>query len=273
VKASPAEPWDGILPVPGAGASANLAAEEGPQARKDYAGFPSSNELEQTLLEIVSEKTGYPVETIELDMDLEADLGVDSIKRVEIMDGAQAAFPGLPVIDTERLAEMRTLRQIVQGFESEDFGRRDSGEPATAGLSSPEGSTARASEGRKSTLGAEHLSEEAAAEKAILAKGGAAQTEAGEHPSLEMLEDELVSVVSEKTGYPQETIDLDMDMEADLGIDSIKRVEILDALQTRHEELPTIDSDQLAELRTLRQLAEALVKLVEGEQAPGGSPQ
>ena len=39
----------------------------------------------------------------------------------------------------------------------------------------------------------------------------------------------LLAVVSEKTGYPQEMLDLSMDMEADLGIDSIKRVEILGA--------------------------------------------
>ena len=40
-------------------------------------------EVSQTLLSITSEKTGYPVEMLELDMDMEADLGIDSIKRVE----------------------------------------------------------------------------------------------------------------------------------------------------------------------------------------------
>jgi hypothetical protein len=45
------------------------------------------------LLAIVSEKTGYPVETLELDMDMEADLGIDSIKRVEILGALQAQFP------------------------------------------------------------------------------------------------------------------------------------------------------------------------------------
>nr|MCU0540192.1 acyltransferase domain-containing protein [Desulfobacterales bacterium] len=38
-------------------------------------------ELETVLLTVVSELTGYPVEMLGLDMDIEADLGIDSIKR------------------------------------------------------------------------------------------------------------------------------------------------------------------------------------------------
>jgi len=50
-------------------------------------------------------------------------------------------------------------------------------------------------------------------------------------PEAETLADRLVSIVSERTGYPEEMIDLDADVEADLGIDSIKRVEILGVLR------------------------------------------
>ena len=48
----------------------------------------------------------------------------------------------------------------------------------------------------------------------------------------------LLALVSERTGYPEETLDLDLDLEADLSIDSIKRVEITgelsDALNLRN---------------------------------------
>ncbi|WP_299496162.1 beta-ketoacyl synthase N-terminal-like domain-containing protein, partial [uncultured Shewanella sp.] len=44
-----------------------------------------SDELEKTMLAVVAEKTGYPTEMLALDMDMEADLGIDSIKRVEIL--------------------------------------------------------------------------------------------------------------------------------------------------------------------------------------------
>ncbi|WP_236637406.1 type I polyketide synthase [Photorhabdus australis] len=42
--------------------------------------------------------------------------------------------------------------------------------------------------------------------------------------------DKLVAIVSDKTGYPQDMIDAEMDLEADLGIDSIKRLEIFGAM-------------------------------------------
>ena len=45
--------------------------------------------LEKMLLEVVSEKTGYPAEMLELGMDMEADLGIDSIKRVEIFGAGE----------------------------------------------------------------------------------------------------------------------------------------------------------------------------------------
>jgi hypothetical protein len=38
-----------------------------------------------TMLEVVSQLTGYPTEMLGLDMDIEAELGIDSIKRVEIL--------------------------------------------------------------------------------------------------------------------------------------------------------------------------------------------
>src|SRR3546814_19770737 len=41
----------------------------------------------------------------------------------------------------------------------------------------------------------------------------------------------LIGIVAERTGYPHEMLGLDADLEADLGIDSIKRVGILGALQ------------------------------------------
>jgi NAD(P)-dependent dehydrogenase (short-subunit alcohol dehydrogenase family) len=47
----------------------------------------------------------------------------------------------------------------------------------------------------------------------------------------------------------------DMDIEADLGIDSIKRVEILSAMEERMPNLPTVSPEVMAELNTLGQIA------------------
>ncbi|SBS75729.1 Polyketide-type polyunsaturated fatty acid synthase PfaA (fragment) [uncultured Mycobacterium sp.] len=65
------------------------------------------------MLSIVSEKTGYPVDMLGLGMEMEAELGIDSIKQVEILAALQAKFPGAPEIPASELANLRTLQDVV----------------------------------------------------------------------------------------------------------------------------------------------------------------
>jgi len=191
----------------------------------------SSSEIQASLIEIVSEKTGYPPEMLEMEMDMEADLGIDSIKRVEILGAMQERFPGLPQIAAGALEEMRTLAEIVECMPL-----------PVENVSLPDGDhdTGRGTE----------LSE-------VLA-GNQAPNHDLMGLNLEEMTQSLLAIVSEKTGYPAEMLELKMDFEADLGIDSIKRVEILGAMQEKYPQLPAIDTSVLAELRTLQQIVDTL---------------
>ncbi|MCU7370331.1 acyl carrier protein [Paucibacter sp. O1-1] len=74
-----------------------------------------STDLAALLLAVVADKTGYPAEMINLDMDLEPDLGVDSIKRVEILSAVQAHGSAVAAqADRAKLSGMHTLRQIAE---------------------------------------------------------------------------------------------------------------------------------------------------------------
>ena len=64
-------------------------------------------------MQIVAEKTGYPTEMLNLGMGLDADLGIDSIKRVEIMSALQTELPDAPEIKPEQLGSLQTLQEIV----------------------------------------------------------------------------------------------------------------------------------------------------------------
>jgi acyl carrier protein len=75
----------------------------------------------------------------------------------------------------------------------------------------------------------------------------------------------LREVISEKTGYPEEMLELEMALDADLGIDSIKRVEILSALQERLPQAPPIKPEHLGTLHNLRQIAAFLAGAGPGE--------
>lgn len=65
----------------------------------------------------MADKTGYPVEMLELSMALEADLGIDSIKRVEIFSALQEQVPELPEVDPAQMGTMRTLGDIVTALQ------------------------------------------------------------------------------------------------------------------------------------------------------------
>ena len=77
------------------------------------AGDPDDR-IAGTLIAVVSEKTGYPAEMLDLDMGLDSDLGIDSIKRVEILSALQERLPGSPVIGPEHLGTLRTLGEIAR---------------------------------------------------------------------------------------------------------------------------------------------------------------
>lgn len=75
-------------------------------------------ELTRRLLAIVGERTGYPTEMLDLDLDLEADLGIDSIKRVEIVGSLRRAVgaKGIPDGAMEKLSGVKTLRAVISGM-------------------------------------------------------------------------------------------------------------------------------------------------------------
>ncbi len=78
----------------------------------------TKEELTSRLLQVVSERTGYPPEMLDLDLDLEADLGIDSIKRVEILGNFQHLYASsdnaVNEKEMEKLTTIRTLRGIIE---------------------------------------------------------------------------------------------------------------------------------------------------------------
>jgi hypothetical protein len=82
------------------------------------ASLPDKTTLIQILLRLVSDRTGYPTEMLGLDQDLEAELGIDSIKRVEILGALQKNLPEplahLVQSKMESLTRVKSLNGIVE---------------------------------------------------------------------------------------------------------------------------------------------------------------
>ena len=166
-------------------------------------------DIQSELIRVASQRTGYPADMLKLDASMEADLGIDSIKRVEILSALQgklpAAYQDTVQAAMEKLTRSRTLREIV-----------------------------------------------------TILTGSAPAASA---PAFD-LQSELIRVASQRTGYPADMLKLDASMEADLGIDSIKRVEILSALQAKlpaaYQNAAQAAMEKLTRSRTLREIVDRI---------------
>lgn len=189
-----------------------------PEKRTERTGYAAE------ILRIASERTGYPPDMLALDAAIEADLGIDSIKRVEILTGFQRLCTPAeqakihPIM--ESLTAARTLREIANSI-SKALATDPAPEPAA--------------------------------------------TPTGKRDYAE----ELCRIASERTGYPSHMLGLDAAIEADLGIDSIKRVEILTGFQrlcsTTEQAAIQAIMETLTAARTLREIASRITAAIPGD--------
>ena len=156
---------------------------------------------------------------LNLGMDLEGDLGIDSIKRVEILSAVADQVPELRSVDMGHMGSLRTLGAIVDYMKG----------LAPQQPAAPPAKSAATSDADLVAL--------------------------------------MLAVVAEKTGYPADMLNLGMDLEGDLGIDSIKRVEILSAVADQVPELRSVDMGHMGSLRTLG----AIVDYMKGVGQPGAA--
>ncbi|MEH2269733.1 MAG: beta-ketoacyl synthase N-terminal-like domain-containing protein [Nostoc sp.] len=213
-------------------------------------------DLDKNLLAITSDKTGYPVEMLEMDMDMEADLGIDSIKRVEILGALQEMYPSLPKPNLEELSEKRTIGQVVEYLQSH------ASQSVSIEIAVHEIQPATEIPVEAAPVVEVVTTPEVSV---VVAFTPEAEPTLATSDEFANLGETLLAITSDKTGYPVEMLELEMDMEADLGIDSIKRVEILGAMQETYPNLPKPNIEELGDLRTIGQIVDYLQQLAGGE--------
>ncbi len=183
------------------------------------------SDIEHGVLDVVSGATGYPSEFLELDADMEGELGIDSIKQAEIMAELRARY-SLPVDDSFQLREYPTLGHVIGYISS--FGNNSPVVPK----SEPDEQKSQLSSDDENVVDLPPL----AVEKTAYLS--------------ESVVDGVVSVVVDHTGYPAEFLEMDADMEGELGIDSIKQAEIMAELREQFS-LPVDEEFQLRDHPTL----------------------
>ncbi len=172
--------------------------------------------IHQLLLSETALKTGYPADMLELDLDLEADLGIDTVKQLAIVSEVRKKL-SLEVDPRFKLRDFRTLRALIDHFAE----RAPSPTVSTSAAAVP-----------------------------ALAPPSPAPSQSN---LWQDLRDRLVRETANKTGYPADMLELDLDLEADLGIDTVKQLAIVS--EVRKSLGREIDPRfKLRDFRTLRAL-------------------
>ncbi len=184
---------------------------------------PAGDPVEAAILELVAEQTGYPPDMLDLELDLEADLGVDTVKQAELFVAVRETFD-IERDDSLQLRDYPTLSHVI-GFV------RDRAPAAVLDALAP-------------------AAPAAAPAPAAPAPATAPAPAAAAAPAEDPVVAEILGLVSEQTGYPPEMLDLELDLEADLGIDTVKQAELFVAVRDRYD-IERDDSLQLRDYPTL----------------------
>jgi acyl transferase domain-containing protein/acyl carrier protein len=202
----------GAAPAPGSAAPAPPAPAP-PVSAPAAAASGSPDPVAERILALVSEKTGYPREMLALELDLEADLGIDTVKQAELFASVREEW-GIPRDEKRKLRDYPTLQHVIRFVHAM---RRDlAAEPLEAAPPAP-------------------------------TPPPALEVSRGADP----VQERILALVTAKTGYPSEMLDLDLDLEADLGIDTVKQAELFASVREEWG-IPRDDKRKLRDYPTLR---------------------
>ncbi len=143
-------------------AAGSRPAEPGEPEEPEEPEEVADIDLLAVLVEIVSDRTGYPADMLDPDLDLEADLSIDSIKRMEILSelADRVPLPGSPdgaVADEliEDLVQIKTLRGVADWLDAARLDAVPEGVREDAGAAGAAGEDGAAGADGAGTVGAE----------------------------------------------------------------------------------------------------------------------
>ena len=180
---------------------------------------------------MIADKPGYPKDVMELDLDMEGDLGIDTVKQAELFAGRREHYSTAGK-ENLSLKDDPTVRHCIR-FVLGETGHRTqvtSHKPETA-----------------------HQSFVVAPVVANPPTGTVAATlqPSNPHFSEDEVRVEILDMIAGKTGYPKDMLELDLDMEADLGIDTVKQAELFAALR-EHYSIARKENLSLKDYPTIR---------------------
>ncbi|MDZ7664000.1 MAG: beta-ketoacyl synthase N-terminal-like domain-containing protein [Desulfotignum sp.] len=225
------------------------------------ASGPDKGRAAEKIKEIIAAQTGYTPDMLEDDLDLEADLGIDTVKQVEIFGKIAMDF-GFPVPDDLRLRDLNTIAKLAAYVGTRTVGTAAASD--STGTQPPDpshaGGPVPASDDPDTPVpAAAHTMD--SGERVVTRPAGTG--------------DDTITVVKEviaaQTGYTPDMLAEDLDLEADLGIDTVKQVEIFGKVASRFG-FAVPDDLRLRDLNTIEKLAAYIQTKIPAAPVPAEEP-
>jgi malonyl CoA-acyl carrier protein transacylase len=207
------------------------------------------------ILDLIAQKTGYPKDMLELDLDMEADLGIDTVKQAELFAAMRDIY-SLPKMEGMQLKDYPTIRHCIK-FVITTAAQGGEASSAPAAVVAPVAAPAAIPAAQPAFVAPTPVVTPAPVQVAPVAPAPvAASVQSAPAAAPKILDeakvsDEIVNLIAEKTGYPKDMLDMDLDMEADLGIDTVKQAELFASMREIYE-LPKTEGIQLKDYPTIR---------------------
>ncbi|HDZ17112.1 MAG TPA: SDR family NAD(P)-dependent oxidoreductase [archaeon] len=178
--------------------------------------------LEDVLIKIISEKTGYDIEDIDVKFDLEEDLGIDTVKQAEIF-GELREYLKIPENTEINLVELKSIIDITDKILD--------------------------------------LLKDMNYKPGINISQKSESTEIMESSDVNEINNFVKKIIANITGYDIIDIEDSYDLEEDLGIDTVKQAEIFGELRTYYTIDESIEIN-LSEIRTPFEITEFIKQFV-----------
>lgn len=232
----------------------------GPIPVEEHQNRPSLQEVQNFLLTVVVDLTGYSPDVIDFDADLEADLGVDSIKKAQVVGELAECFELSVAPSGVTMSDLKTLGDIAAIGVKYGTSRHSTTTGVAESHSSGTPTSLPPSDNGHVATSTPAVSEPASPSTSTPVLSA---VPAGEGVGLDLasIERFLIDLVVDQTGYSPDVVDLDADMEGDLGIDSIKQAQLLGEVQQQFE-LPVVavEGKSLTSFTTLRSILNFLAE-------------
>jgi acyl carrier protein len=210
---------------------------------KDVARPASREALYREIVAAFVEATGYPDHVFTEEAALDTTLGIDSLKQMEVLSELEARYHLPACLKLFRSGEQGTLRRITDFVYHALLADAVHIDEHITAVPLP-------------TVAPAFVPSESDMERQRLARLAQSAARPGANLSRPALQLEIVALYADAMGYPPEVFTEDARLDTELGIDSVKQMELFSKLEARYQLPARPETFRLSDYGTMRKVTD-----------------